>query len=272
MADNPTAVQQAVQRALSEALGTIQRQLAEVQGSFDTVKRAVESGQAGTDSFVGLLPSLLHMQASGASLAATVESVLRFIGVSAQWTGVPAMAMPAYAEASLDSARDKPASRPVKPAPTAVAEPEEEEAATVEVERATTEAPVESVHEISLEAAAEAPAAVEAAPAPAPAAPARVDVNSLPDDLKQMHQKAKRFAKVTVQELIMYKKDEVTRGRENNDLYSRFKDEIDKSKQLYDKRFEKIAEHKIDYLYDELVRVLADNNADALGNYPYRPR
>jgi len=94
----------------------------------------------------------------------------------------------------------------------------------------------------------------------------------LPDDLKQLHQKAKRFAKVTVQELIMYKKDEVTRGRENNDLYSRFKDEIDKSKQLYDKRFEKIAGHRIDYLYDELVRVLADNNADALGNYPYRPR
>ncbi|MGH9779734.1 MAG: hypothetical protein ACRD5I_15125, partial [Candidatus Acidiferrales bacterium] len=111
-------------------------------------------------------------------------------------------------------------------------------------------------------------AAVEAAPAPA----ARVDVSSLPDDLKQLHQKAKRFAKVTVQELIMYKKDEVTRGRENNDLYSRFKDEIDKSKQLYDKRFEKIAGHHIDYLYDELVRVLADNNADALGNYPYRPR
>lgn len=266
MADNPTAVQQAVQRALSEALGTIQRQLAEVQGSFDAVKRAVESGQAGADSFVSLLPSLLHMQASGASLAATVESVLRFIGVSAQWTGVPAMAMPAYAEA--------PTGRPVKAAPAAVQEPEEEAAAaeeTVEVEPAVAAAPAESVHEISLDAAAEPSPAVEAAP-PAPPAPARVDVSSLPDDLKQLHQKAKRFAKVTVQELIMYKKDEVTKGRQNNDLYSRFRDEIDKSKQLYDKRFEKIAEHKIDYLYDELVRVLADNNADALGNYPYRPR
>lgn len=258
MADSPTAVQQAVQRALSEALGSIQRQLAEVQGSFDTVKRAVESGQAGADSFVGLLPSLLHMQASGASLAATIESVLRFIGASTQWSGVPAVAMPAAAPA---------------PAPTHAAAPasveEAEEAATVEVEPAVAAEPAESVHEISLDAPAEAPAAVEAPP---PAAPARVDVGSLPDDLKQLHQKAKRFAKVTVQELIMYKKDEVTRGRENNDLYSRFKDEIDKSKQLYDKRFEKIAGHHIDYLYDELVRVLADNNADALGNYPYRPR
>ena len=257
MADSPTAVQQAVQRALSEALGSVQRQLTEVQSSFDTVKRAVESGQAGVDSFVGLLPSLLHMQASGASLAATIESVLRFIGASAQWSGVPAMAIPAAAPAAA------PARRPAPPA----AEPE----AAVEVEPAAAAEPTESVHEISLDAAAEAPpAAVEAAPAPAAAA--RVDVSSLPDDLKQLHQKAKRFAKVTVQELIMYKKDEVTRGRENNDLYSRFKDEIDKSKQLYDKRFEKIAGHHIDYLYDELVRVLADNNADALGNYPYRPR
>ncbi len=255
MADSPTAVQQAVQRALSEALGSVQRQLTEVQSSFDTVKRAVESGQAGSDSFVGLLPSLLHMQASGASLAATVESVLRFIGASAQWSSVPAMAMPAAAPAAA------PARRPAPPA----AGPE----AAVEVEPAVAAEPAESVHEISLDAAAEAPpAAVEAAPAPA----ARVDVGSLPDDLKQLHQKAKRFAKVTVQELIMYKKDEVTRGRENSDLYSRFKDEIDKSKQLYDKRFEKIAGHHIDYLYDELVRVLADNNADALGNYPYRPR
>jgi len=262
MADNPTAVQQGVQRALSEALGTVQRQLAEVQSSFDTVKRAVESGQAGADSFVGLLPPLLHMQASGASLAATIESVLRFIGASAQWTGVPATAMPVSVAA--------PAPPPAAPAREAKqVEEAEEEAATVEVEPAVAAEPAESVHEIALEAPAAEPALVEAA---APAAPARVDVSSLPDDLKQLHQKAKRFAKVTVQELIMYKKDEVAKGRENNDLYSRFKDEIDKSKQLYDKRFEKIAAHNIDYLYDELVRVLADNNADALGNYPYRPR
>jgi len=56
MADNPTAVQQAVQRALSEALGTIQRQLTEVQGSFDTVKRAVEIASAGGAKRAVMLP------------------------------------------------------------------------------------------------------------------------------------------------------------------------------------------------------------------------
>ncbi len=268
MADNPTAVQQAVQRALTEALGTIQRQLSEVQGSFDAVKRAVESGQAGADSFVGLLPPLIHMQASGAALAATVESVMRFVGASAQWTVAPVMAAPAYAEAPaarpvaapVSAASRAPAA--VEAPPEAVAAPEE----AVEVEPAVEEAPAESVHEISLEPAAEAP------PAPAPAAPARVDINSLPDELKQLHQKARRFAKVTVQDIVNYKKAEVAKGRESKDLYERFREEIDRSKTMYDKRFEKIAAHNIDYLYEELVRVLAENDADALGNYPYRPR
>jgi hypothetical protein len=93
----------------------------------------------------------------------------------------------------------------------------------------------------------------------------------LPEDLQALHKKAKRFAKVTVQELFMYKKDEVIKGREHKDLYDRFKEEIDKSKALYDKRFEKIAAHNADYLYDELVRVLAEKDPSALGNYPYTP-
>jgi hypothetical protein len=264
MADSPTAVQQAVQRALTEALGTIQRQLADVQGSFETVKRGVESGQA--DSFVGLLPSLIHMQAAGAALAATVESVLRFVGASAQWTGAPAASVPVAAPTAAPVPARAPAA-PVEVRAEAVEAREE----TVEVEPAIEEAPAESVHEISLDAPAPEPATVEAAP-PAAAAPARVDVDSLPDELRQLHQKAKRFAKVTVQDIVNYKKAEVAKGRESKDLYQRFREEIDRSKTMYDKRFEKIAAHHIDYLYDELVRVLADNDPDALGSYPYRPR
>src|SRR3990167_7040482 len=100
---------------------------------------------------------------------------------------------------------------------------------------------------------------------------AAVDVESLPDELQAMHKKAKRFAKVTVQELALYKKDEGAKGRQNKDLYRRFKEEIDKSKALYDERFQKIAGHNIDYLYDELVRTLAENDASLLGDYPYTP-
>jgi len=233
MAENPAALSQAVQRALTEALGSIQRQLAEVQGSFEQVKKALEAaaGEGSTDRTVALLPPLMHMQASGAALAASIEAVLRFVGASAQWTGIPAVGMPVAA----------PAPAAVRHAPVAEAPP----------------------------AAEPEPAPVEEAPAPAPAA--AVNVESLPDELQAMHKKAKRFAKVTVQELALYKKDEVAKGRQNKDLYRRFKEEIDKSKALYDERFQKIAGHNIDYLYDELVRTLAENDASLLGDYPYTP-
>src|SRR3989338_4654351 len=99
MAENPAALSQAVQRALTEALGSIQRQLAEVQGSFEQVKKSLEAatGESATDRTVALLPPLMHMQAAGAALAASIETVLRFVGASAQWTGIPAAGMPVAA-------------------------------------------------------------------------------------------------------------------------------------------------------------------------------
>lgn len=244
MAENPAALSKAVQRALSEALTSVHRQLKDVQSSFEQVKEALEAAgeKESADRFVALLPPLMHMQAAGAALAASIETVLRFVGVSAQWTGIPAMAMPAAAPARAA-------------APAAVEE---------EAPPAARPAPVEEEER--------APAPVAEAPPPARPAPAEaVDIDSLPEELKALHKKAKRFAKVTVQELALYKKDEVTKGRENKDLYRRFQEEIDRSKALYDERFRKIADHNIDYLYDELVRVLAENDPSALGDYPYRP-
>lgn len=261
MANNP-AVEQAVEKALSEALGTIERQLGEAKSSFEAVQAAIQEGgnQDVSARFISLLPSLIRLQAAEAALSASIGTVIRFVGGSAQWTGLvtvaPSAGVAAPAPAPPPAAvEEAPAAEPEAEAPPA------EEVAAEEVAAAVgSSAPVEE----------EAPAVEEAAPAEeAAAAPVAVDVESLPDDLKKLHQKAQRFARVTVQELFMYKKDEVDKGRENRDLYSRFKEEIDKSKALYDKRFEKIAEHNVDYLYDELVRVLAENDAGALGNYPY---
>jgi len=122
MAENPAALSQAVQRALTEALGSIQRQLAEVQGSFEQVKKALEAaaGEGSTDRTVALLPPLMHMQASGAALAASIEAVLRFVGASAQWTGIPAVGMPVAAPAPA-AARHAPVAEapPPEPAPAA---------------------------------------------------------------------------------------------------------------------------------------------------------
>lgn len=274
MAKQSSGLPEAVEQALAQALGSIQRQLKEVQGSYKEVERALKSARGGgPERFARLLPPLMQMQAAGSALAASIESVLRFVGSSAQWSGAPAAA----AGAAM-----------VSPVEEVVAEEETsaraEPAVEAEPEAAVEEAAPEEVVALPKEPAVvqEAPPAVAEEPAvkveePAPVEPevaapaAAVAIDSLPEDLQALHKKAKRFAKVTVQELFMYKKDEVIKGREHKDLYDRFKEEIDKSKALYDKRFEKIAAHNADYLYDELVRVLAEKDPSALGNYPYTP-
>ncbi|MFQ5664562.1 MAG: hypothetical protein ACE5HL_12115 [Terriglobia bacterium] len=261
MSKKRAGVEQAVQRALSEALGGVERQLGEVQDSFARVKEELKAAGKDTsaDRFVQLLPPLMHMQAAGAALAASIETVLRFVGVSAQWKETSA-----YAKA--------PAAKPVEvplpeEAPAHAAEVAGEAAAAAPV-AAETPPPAAPGQAAAVEEAAVPVESIEP-PALEEARAAGLDISSLPDELKQLHRKAKRFAKVTVQELMMYNKEEVTQGRQNRDLYQRFKDEIDKSKILYDKRFAKIADHNIDYLYAELVRVLAENDPSALGDYPY---
>ena len=274
MAKQSSGLPQAVEQALAQALGSIQRQLKEVQGSYKEVERALKSARGGgPERFARLLPPLMQMQAAGSALAASIESVLRFVGSSAQWSGAPAPAAGAAMVSPVEEvAAEEETSARAEPAVEAEPEAAAEEAAPEEVVALPKEP---AVVQEAPPAVAEEPAAKVEEPVPAEpevAAPtAAVAIDSLPEDLQALHKKAKRFAKVTVQELFMYKKDEVIKGREHKDLYDRFKEEIDKSKALYDKRFEKIAAHNADYLYDELVRVLAEKDPSALGNYPYTP-
>jgi hypothetical protein len=43
------------------------------------------------------------------------------------------------------------------------------------------------------------------------------------------------------------------------------KDDIDRSRQMYDERISEDIRKVSNYFYDELVRILADGNAEALG-------
>ncbi|MFB3126523.1 MAG: hypothetical protein ACE1Z8_03460 [Candidatus Acidiferrales bacterium] len=271
MAKQSSGLPEAVEQALAQALGSIQRQLKEVQGSYKEVERALKSARGGgPERFARLLPPLMQMQAAGSALAASIESVLRFVGSSAQWGGGSAPAAGATIVSPVEEvAAEEETSARAEPAVVEAVPAEAEEVAAPPPE------PAPAVVQEAPPAVAEEPAVKVEEPTPAEpevAAPAAaVAIDSLPEDLQALHKKAKRFAKVTVQELFMYKKDEVIKGREHKDLYDRFKEEIDKSKALYDKRFEKIAAHNADYLYDELVRVLAEKDPSALGNYPYTP-
>lgn len=79
------------------------------------------------------------------------------------------------------------------------------------------------------------------------------------------HDEARRFARLLVSEIKLYNETKVEQGRRNNDLYERLKDDIDRSRQMYDERIADEVRKASNYFYDELVRILADGKAGALG-------
>jgi hypothetical protein len=79
------------------------------------------------------------------------------------------------------------------------------------------------------------------------------------------HDEARRFARLLVSEIKLYNEPKVDAGRKNRDLYERLKEDIDRSRQMYDERITEDVRKSSNYFYDELVRILADGNADSLG-------
>ena len=84
------------------------------------------------------------------------------------------------------------------------------------------------------------------------------------DDSKK-HDEARRFARLLVSEIKLYNEAKVEQGRKNKDLYERLKEDIDRSRQMYDERIADDIRKSSNYFYDELVRILADGDAAALG-------
>lgn len=79
------------------------------------------------------------------------------------------------------------------------------------------------------------------------------------------HDEARRFARLLVSEIKLYNESKVDQGRKNKDLYERLKEDIDRSRQMYDERIPEDVRKGSNYFYDELVRILADGDAGALG-------
>ena len=84
-----------------------------------------------------------------------------------------------------------------------------------------------------------------------------------------MHNDARRFARLLVSEIKLYNEQKVSEGRARSDLYDRLKEDIDRSKQMYDKRVATEVASQVDYFYDELVNTLAEGDAAKLGAYPH---
>jgi hypothetical protein len=93
-------------------------------------------------------------------------------------------------------------------------------------------------------------------------ASARVPV--APSD-EAMHEEARRLARLLVSEIKLYNEEQVEEGRRKRDVYERLREDIDRSRQMYEERVEPRILKTTDYFYQELVRILAAGDARALG-------
>jgi len=124
----------------------------------------------------------------------------------------------------------------------------------------------ESVSEsISAESSEPPPMAMAAAAAAAGAGTVAAAPPAATGEDDAIHRKARRFAKLLVDEIKLYNKSKVQEGKANCDLYDRLKEDIEKSRAAYEKRYGSTAAGASRYFDQEIVRNLAENDTSLLG-------
>lgn len=252
MAQEPTAVEQAIARALRDNLERLQRAAEEMHHAVNDVVSACASNKP-----TNALPPLLRAQTAAASLNASLEVLSRFVTIALQ----PVQRSP------LETEMARLASAVAVQAPEPTPEP-------VTVRSAPVAPPAPKAAPAAPPVVSAVPAHVEIEPEPIPAEEAaeieaEFDVNQLSAEEQELHRRANRVAKVSMQDIKMLRPEQVRLGRENKDICIRLKDDIEKAHREYDRRFKPIMDHPVDYFYRWMVEILAEGDASALGEYPY---
>ncbi|HVO56313.1 MAG TPA: hypothetical protein VMT51_01320 [Dongiaceae bacterium] len=281
MSNEANPIEQAVVRALRDSLERLQRNSDELHHAVADVVAACSSNKP-----TNALPPLLRAQAGAASLSAALEVLARFISVTLQ-QGARSPLEAEMARLASSAGVAPAAASPVEaPAPPAPATPAPVAAAPIPVIAPEPPAPApQAAPPPSAPALPIGPASVvhsEAVRVPEPPAPSPesllspepeytggFDVNRLTPEQQELHRRANRVAKVSMQDIKMLRPEQVRLGREHKDLCIRLKDDIEKAHREYDRRFKPIMDHPVDYFYQWMVEILADGDAAALGEYPY---
>jgi hypothetical protein len=284
------ALDEAVSRAVRDNLVPLQRALDDLQQAYADLVSACSSARP-----TNTLPAMLRAQATSASLNASLSVLSNFITSVMQQRDRDAFteesAEPVRA-VGVEVAPPPPAREtPVREIPSPRAQ--RSAVAEEEIAEGPAQAPIRESGKEQVEAHVEAPHS-EAAPieetvyvhealieepqatsAPEMASetvveePAPFDVASLPAGEQELHKRANRVAKVSMQDIKMLKPEEVRKGREKKDICSRLRPELDKARKEYDRRFQKILDHPVDYFHHWLVEVLGNGDPETLGEYPY---
>jgi hypothetical protein len=277
------ALEEAVSRAVRDNLLPLQRTLEDLQQAYADLVSACSSTRP-----TNALPAMLRAQATSASLTASLSVLSSFItsvmqqrdrGLSEESSesvhdvGVEVAPPPAaqemprktpapraqeaatLTEEEVEEVLETPVEEPAPPPVSAVPEPVEEDE-TVYVHEPIAEEP-------------QATSAPETASEPVVEEPAAFDVANLSASEQELHKRANRVAKVSMQDIKMLKPDEVRKGREKKDLCIRLRSELDKARKEYDRRFQKILDHPVDYFHHWLVEILGNGDPETLGEYPY---
>ena len=271
------ALEEAVSRALRDNLAPLQRTADELHHAYADLVAACGSSRPSN-----ALPALLRAQTAAAALAAGLSVLSNFVAVALnprdqqsyeenEFAGASSTAAVAVAaEAAEDVAEDEAAPESARetveleePAAPAVARGAVQSSPEAELE--WVEEPEEVLH-----AAPEVAAVPPAAPPPeVEVAEEAFELANLPREEQELHRRANRVAKVAMQDIKLLQPKEVRLGREHKDICVRLRVDIDKARKEYDRRFRAIQDHPVDYFYDWMVEILADGDANALGEYPY---
>jgi hypothetical protein len=243
----PSAVDQAVARALRENLERIQRTSDELHQAVSDVVAACSSSRP-----TNALPAMLRAQSAAASISAVLDVMARFVSSSVQ--GSPRSPFESEMARMATTVAAEPAPPPPRPAPAQPAPPPP-------IPELRAEPPMVETFQDD----AASPSAVVVGPDYGD----EFDVNRLSPEEQELHRRANRVAKVSMQDIKMLRPEQVRLGRQNKDLCIRLRDDIEKAHREYDRRFKPIMDHPVDYFYRWLVEILAEGDAHALGEYPY---
>lgn len=214
--------------------------------------------------------ALVYADAGSGSVGKFDPAALELlVRATSAWLEVVSLRKQAQKEDAAEPAIEKPVDKVESAPPRAAAVPSDPFAAHAPKHVAAVAAPVipTPVPPIVVEqpvAVAQAdPIAVSAAAA-APAVATDPFANLSPGDA-DVHRKAQRFARLLVDEIKLYNQAKVAEGRKNKDMYDRLREDIEKSRGTFQKRYGNSVAAGADYFSQELVRSLAADDSSVMG-------
>jgi len=256
------ALEEAVSRALRDNLAPLQRTADELHQAYADLVASCSSSRPSN-----ALPAMLRAQTAASALAAGLSVLSNFVAVALN----PREQSSAVTSTAIEEEEDAPA-----PAASKVVTPEtESEWAEGPSEDSVAAAVRDQIPLVEPDVSGDVPDNVphnlpcDVEPQPPAVETPSFDIASLPSEIQDLHRRANRVAKVAMQDIKLLRPKDVRLGRENKDICIRLRSELDKARKEYDRRFRAILDHPVDYFHHWMVEILAEGDAETLGEYPY---